>query len=78
LILKLADEVGIPFAGAEVTVPELKAADEVYLVGTSTEVLPVVRIDDEPVSGGRPGPVARRLQEAYRAAVERWLATLPA
>ena len=78
LILKLAEHVGIPFLGTEVTVPELKAADEVFLVGTSTEILPVVKIDDSPVSGGRPGPVARRLQEAYQKAVQRWLAAQPA
>ncbi|MDR3639126.1 MAG: aminotransferase class IV [Isosphaeraceae bacterium] len=78
LILKLAEEIGIPFSGAELTVPELKAADEVFLVGTSTEILPVVTIDDAPVSGGRPGPVARRLQEAYRKAVAQWLTAKPA
>lgn len=73
LLLKLAAEIGIPFAGAEVTVPELVAADEVFLLGTSTEVLPIVRVDDSPIADGRPGPVARRLQAAYQQAVERWL-----
>jgi len=78
LLLKLAAEIGIPFAGAEVTVPELVAADEVFLLGTSTEVLPIIQVDDSPIADGRPGPVARRLQAAYQQAVERWLGAKPA
>jgi D-alanine transaminase len=77
LIFRLAAEIGIHMVGAKVTLPELIAADEVLLVGTATEVVSVVRIDGAPVSGGQPGPVSRRLQDAYRAAVERWLAPEP-
>ena len=42
---------------------------ELFLTGTTTEVMPVVRVDGRPVGDGRPGPVTRRLQEAYREAV---------
>ena len=44
------------------------------LVGTTIEVLPVVRVDDRPIADGRPGPITRRLQAAFRRAVEAWLA----
>lgn len=77
LLLRLCGEVGIPFHAAQLTLPELIAADEVLLVGTTTEVLSIVRIDGQGVGDGTPGPVAQRLQEAYRAAVERWLAPQP-
>jgi D-alanine transaminase len=77
LILRLCDEIGLPFGAARVTLPELIGADEVLLVGTTTEVLSVIRIDGQAVAEGTPGPVARRLQKAYRAAVERWLAPQP-
>jgi D-alanine transaminase len=77
LVLRLVGDAAIPFAEARVTLDELKAADEVLLVGTTTEILSIVRIDGAPVSGGRPGPVSRKLQAAYRAAVERWLAPEP-
>jgi D-alanine transaminase len=76
-LLRVAAEAGVPFAPAQVTVDELKRADEVLLMGTTIEVLPVVRVDDVAISGGRPGPVTRRLQEAFREAVERWLAPQP-
>ncbi len=43
-------------------VEELKGAREVMLFGTTLDVLPVSRIDGQPVGGGRPGPVARELR----------------
>ena len=77
LILRLCDEIGIVFGASHLTVPELKAADEVILVGTTSEVISIVRIDGQTIADGIPGPVSRRIQEAYRAAVERWLAPQP-
>jgi D-alanine transaminase len=75
LVLRLVESLKIPFTDARVTLAELKAADEVILVGTTTEVVPIVQIDESTVSTGRGGPMARRLWEAYHQAVERWLAT---
>jgi D-alanine transaminase len=70
----LADEVRVPLVENRVTLEELIGADEVLLLGTTIEVLPVVTVDGRTVNGGRPGPVTRALQGAYRSAVERWLA----
>ena len=50
-------------SGARVTLAELMAADEVILVGTTTEVVPVIEIDGQTVGSGAPGPLARRLGE---------------
>lgn len=47
------------------TVAEAKAAREAFLTSTTAELLPVVRIDGDPVGGGVPGPLARRLREFY-------------
>jgi D-alanine transaminase len=77
-LLRLADKAGIPFSQTRVTLAELMAADEVLLSGTTTEFLSIVSIDGTPIADGRPGPVSRRLQQAFRAAVERWLASHPA
>ncbi len=74
LILRLVKLLAIPFVGTHVTLPELKAADEVILVGTTTEVVPIVQIDEERIGTGSPGPVAQRLWDAYRQEVERRLA----
>ncbi len=48
---------------------ELAAADEAFLCGSVKEVVPVTAVDGRPAGGGRPGPVTRKVQEAYRAHV---------
>ncbi len=40
---------------------ELARADEVFVTGTTTDVMPVIALDGFPVGAGTPGPVARRL-----------------
>lgn len=75
LIFRLADAIGFPYVETKVTLDELIAADEVLLFGTTIEVLPIVSVDGKPVGGGTPGPIARKLQDANNAAVERWLAS---
>jgi D-alanine transaminase len=49
------------------TVEEAKAAREAFLTSTTSEVLPVVRIDDAPVGNGHPGLLTQRLRAAYLA-----------
>lgn len=74
LVLRLTGKLEIPFAGTQVTLDELKRVDELILVGTTTEVVPVVRVDGDPIGTGRPGPITGRLHGAYEAAVKGWLA----
>lgn len=42
-------------------------ADEVFLTGTVTEVLPVVRIDGNVIGKGKPGSISRKLYKLLRA-----------
>ena len=70
----LARAAGIRCVEARVTLDEFLRADEAWLVGTTIEVLPIVTVDGRPIGDGRPGPIARRFQADYRAAVDRWLA----
>ncbi len=45
----------------------LYGAKEVFLSGTVTEILPVIKIDDKFVGKGQPGPKARAIFKALRA-----------
>jgi D-alanine transaminase len=47
------------------TVEEAYAASEAFVTGASQIVMPVVRIDDRPIGGGLPGPVAKALRESF-------------
>jgi branched-subunit amino acid aminotransferase/4-amino-4-deoxychorismate lyase len=49
-------------------VGELAGAEEAFTSSSVREVMPVVAIDGGPIGDGRPGPAARRLQAALRAA----------
>jgi len=66
LILDLCREVGVPAREETLLVTDLFAADEVFITSTTKEAAPVRTIDGKPVASGRPGPVHRRILQAYR------------
>ncbi len=68
-VLDLAREEGIPMEERSVTLGELKAADELFLVGTTIEILPVTQLDGKPVADGKPGPMAIGLASRFKALV---------
>jgi len=70
VMLRLAGQLGIPVEERPAAEAELRRADEIFISGTVTELLPVTRLDGQPVSGGRPGPVFRRLYQAMAEHVE--------
>jgi D-amino acid aminotransferase len=74
LVLRLARRAGVRAKEAALPVDRLRRADEVFLTASTIEILPVVRIDARHVGAGRPGPLTRALQAAYRDAVARVLA----
>lgn len=66
LVLELARKEGLPVEERFVTRDELIHVDEVFLTGTTVEVLPVTRVDGKPVASGKPGPVTQKLQAAFQ------------
>ncbi len=58
---------GIDMREAVLRDQDLLGADEAFLTSTTREVLPIVQVDGQPIGTGRPGPVSRRLLEAFRA-----------
>ena len=49
---------------------DLPEFTELFLTGTTSEVLPLTQVDDEPIGVGTPGPVAHQLQRAYEKTVQ--------
>lgn len=66
LVLDLARKEGLSVEERFVTSDELLHADEVFLTGTTVEVMPVVRVDGKPVGTGKPGPITLKLQAAFK------------
>jgi D-alanine transaminase len=77
VVTELAARSGIPSASRRVTEEELRGADEIWLAFASRGVLPVTRLDGEPVGTGRPGPLFARMHAAFVSYV-RELAGTPA
>jgi D-alanine transaminase len=69
-VIELARAAGYEVRERPFTLAEALAAKEVFLTGTTTFVMPVVRIDDRPVANGAPGTVALELRARYRARMD--------
>ena len=67
LLLGLARDAQIPVEEGHFGVASLRQADECFLTNTTMEVMPVTRVDSNPVGTGMPGPITRRLHEQFMA-----------
>jgi D-alanine transaminase len=70
LVLELAEELGIPHRDGPIYAERLGDVQELFVSGTTTEIMPIRTLDGRPVGGGRRGPITARLQEAYTARVQ--------
>ncbi len=68
-VFDFARELAIPAREGLVPLSRLFEAEELFLSGTTTEIMPIVRVDGRDVFDGEPGPIARRLLERYREAL---------
>ena len=65
--LEVARAAGVPLEVRPVARDEAMGADEMWLSSSSKEVLAVTRVDGKPFGGGEPGPVFRRVYDAFQA-----------
>ena len=68
-LLSLARHAGIQVEERVVKQDELMEAQEVFLAGTTIEVIGVTKLDGKPIRHGRVGPMTRRLQSMLLDAV---------
>jgi D-alanine transaminase len=69
-LLKLAEAQGIVFKERPFTVDEARGAREAFITSSTNFVMPVTRIDGEPVSNGHPGLLTCKLREIYESFVQ--------
>ncbi len=70
-LIRLCADLGIEVQERDVTPFELTTADEVFLVGTKSEILAVGSISGAKVGRGGVGPVTRRLCQEFSRVVQR-------
>lgn len=68
-IMALREQGGFTIAERAFTPDEALAAAEIFTTSAGAMIAPVVRIADQPVGDGRPGPVTRRVQRMYYEAI---------
>src|SRR6478736_3787018 len=66
--LEVAKSVGVVLDVRAIPHAEAMAADEMWLSSSTKEVLAITTVDGKPFGGGKPGPVFRRVWEAFQKA----------
>jgi len=70
-VMDLLDEMGIKVVEGTYTRFDLYTADESFLTGTAAEVIPMVKLDDRVIGDGKPGPITKKLIEAFHSYVKK-------
>ncbi len=61
----LARQLDIPWVERELSIDDVASADEVLLTSTPLCLLPVTRLNGQPIGDGKPGPIFERLLQAW-------------
>ncbi|MGK0176164.1 MAG: branched-chain amino acid aminotransferase [Lentimonas sp.] len=64
-VLRIADELSIPWREANVTRYDAWVADEVFLTGTAAEIIPIIEIDARVIGSGKPGALTGKFMEKF-------------
>ena len=51
--------------GKDISVDDVKAADEAFFTGTAAEVTPVVQVDQSKIDDGTPGKITKKIHNVY-------------
>ncbi len=70
VVIDLAARAGLPVGRTDLTKHDLYTAQEMFLTGTAAEIIPVTQIDGRTIGTGAPGPVTRKLTEAFHELVK--------
>lgn len=65
VILSSCDQLGITSEERAISISEINTFDEILLLGTTTEVTPVIEVDSISIGNGKPGPICRLLQKEF-------------
>ena len=64
-VIKIAKDLGINFQEKDISVKELKNADEAFFTGTAAEITPIIQIDNKLINKGKIGEITNLLKERF-------------
>jgi D-alanine transaminase/branched-chain amino acid aminotransferase len=73
-VIEIAKENNIPVVERSIHMKELPDMAGAFLTATTKGVLPIVKIDDQLISDGRPHPLCKFLQDKFQERVEHYVA----
>lgn len=66
IVIDLCRKLHIDFEEKPIKAEQLPHLEELMVVGTSTEVMPVVRLDNYSIADGKPGKITAQLHQEFR------------
>ena len=75
-VISIARRNGIKVIETSFTMADVEKAKEAFLTSTSSFVVPVVRIDQNIIAQGDPGPITNRIRELYLREVQDFVQTI--
>ena len=69
-VVEIAREMGLKVSERTIDRSELYIGDELFLCGTGAQISPVIEVDHRAIGSGEIGPITKRIQERYFAAVQ--------
>lgn len=65
-VLEIAENIKLPLEDVRIKKEDIYNLDELFLAGTSEEVIPIVKVDDKPIGSGKPGPIVQNIYSEFR------------
>jgi D-alanine transaminase len=69
IVIQAGKKRGLEMMEKEIKLQNLYAADELFLTGTTVELLPIVRLDGKPIGAATPGKVTQFLYESFKQSI---------
>jgi D-alanine transaminase len=66
VVIELAKRLRFEVKEEPITISQLKEAEEVFVTGSTVEVVPVINLDSNIIGDGKPGSVTKKLIKAFR------------
>ena len=64
-IIDISDDLDLEVFEKDISVDDVKLADEAFFTGTAAEVTPVVQLDQSKIGNGMTGKITRKIQKEY-------------
>jgi len=66
LVLELAEKHGLPCKETDIPSEQLRHADEIWITSSTREIVPITRLNNQPVGEGKPGRIWQAITARYR------------